>query len=55
MAGRARIAVGKAIRRVLARVAEADPVIADEPPDTVRTVLRLTGENGPAPGYLMNR
>ncbi|MET9338939.1 hypothetical protein [Nonomuraea sp. NPDC003804] len=37
---RARIAVGKAIRRALARVAEADPVIGHELRDTVQTGLR---------------
>lgn len=37
---RARIAVGKAIRRALARVAEADPVIGEELRATVHTGLR---------------
>jgi hypothetical protein len=37
---RARIAVGKAIRRALARIAEADSVIADELRATVHTGLR---------------
>ncbi|NRQ30248.1 hypothetical protein HII36_00120 [Nonomuraea sp. NN258] len=37
---RARIAVGKAIRRALARIADADPVIADELRATVHTGLR---------------
>ncbi|WP_246268396.1 hypothetical protein [Acrocarpospora macrocephala] len=37
---RARIAVGKAIRRALARITEADPVIGDELRTTVQTGLR---------------
>ncbi len=36
-AERARIAVGKAIRRTLARVHEADPVVGEHLRDTVRT------------------
>ena len=37
---RARVAVGKAIRRALARIAEADPVIGDHLGQTVRTGVR---------------
>jgi hypothetical protein len=37
---RARIAVGKAIRRALQRITEADPVIGDELRATVQTGLR---------------
>ncbi|WP_308170189.1 hypothetical protein [Acrocarpospora catenulata] len=37
---RARIAVGKAIRRALSRIAEADPVIGEELRTTVQTGLR---------------
>ena len=37
---RARVAVGKAIRRALARIAEADPVIGDHLCQTVRTGVR---------------
>jgi hypothetical protein len=48
---RARIAVGKAIRRALARISEADPVIGEELRATVRTgahcgYLPLTGGRG---------
>lgn len=39
-AERARIAVGKAIRRALSRVAEADPVIGEELRKTVQTGVR---------------
>ncbi|MEV1243663.1 hypothetical protein ACIBO2_10840 [Nonomuraea sp. NPDC050022] len=39
-AERARVAVGKAIRRTLSRIAEADPVIGDELRTTVQTGMR---------------
>ncbi|MCA2225276.1 hypothetical protein LDL49_29055 [Nonomuraea sp. NEAU-L178] len=39
-AERARVAVGKAIRRTLTRIAEADPIIGDELRTTVQTGMR---------------
>jgi hypothetical protein len=39
---RARIAVGKAIRRAIQRIGEADPVIADHLRQTVHTGTRCT-------------
>jgi hypothetical protein len=39
---RARIAVGKAIRRALDRIAEADPAIGDRLRATIRTGLRCS-------------
>ncbi|MFI6320116.1 hypothetical protein ACIBG8_21445 [Nonomuraea sp. NPDC050556] len=39
---RARIAVGKAIRRALARIAEADPVVGEELRRTVQTGVRCS-------------
>jgi hypothetical protein len=41
-AERARVAVGKAIRRALARIAEADPVIGDHLRQAVRTGVRCS-------------
>jgi hypothetical protein len=39
---RARVAVGKAIRRALARIAEADPVIGEHLRQTVHTGVRCS-------------
>ena len=39
---RARVAVGKAIRRALARIAEADPVLGDHLRQTVHTGVRCS-------------
>lgn len=39
---RARVAVGKAVRRALARIAEADPVLGDHLRQTVHTGVRCS-------------
>ena len=39
---RARVAVGKAIRRALARIAEADPILGDHLRQTVHTGVRCS-------------
>jgi len=39
---RARVAVGKAIRRSLARITEADPIIGDHLRQTVHTGVRCS-------------
>ena len=39
---RARVAVGKAIRRALARIAEADPALGDHLRQTVHTGVRCS-------------